>query len=141
MSIWVDTGNLVTAFIVHGDCEVHNNCVSSNGYPYGYGNNEVCIITMNANASMTAGEDFEVEHGYDFLYINELNVWESTHIPDVILSGQTIAWTSDYSYTFQGWQICFTTYIQPAHIHIQPGKVLTKKNKKSFVLKFPYACW
>lgn len=101
--------------MVQGDCNIQNNCVSSNGYPERYENDASCSITMKSDASITLGKDFEIEDGFDFLKIAEIPVRERSIIQELIYSGQKIEWESDDMVTYKGWEICFTTYVEPGN--------------------------
>ena len=91
-----------------GDCDVAENCVSSNNYPNAHGNSESCSVTMLRNAIVAPGSTFSLETCCDHLMIEGVDVESSANVPDTLNAGQTFSWTSDHSVTRPGWQLCFS---------------------------------
>ena len=80
-------------------------------YQYGndYSNNAHCEITINQDVKVTVGANFEIEQGYDFLTINGINRKYSDDVPRDLSAGDYIHWTTDYSISEQGWELCFSS--------------------------------
>lgn len=88
--------------------EVNGNCVQSRNYPGVHGNNEAGQVNVLRNAYLTTGSTFSVESCCDQLYINGIDVESSSRVPTEIARGASLTWSTDYSVTRNGWQICFT---------------------------------
>jgi len=95
-------------FEMDGDCEIVDDCVQSSNYPGRYGNNEQCTITMLRDADLIPGRRFDLETCCDHLMINGVDVESTSMVPQSLTAGTTFFFTSDYSITRGGWQICFT---------------------------------
>lgn len=91
-------------------CEVNGNCVQSRNYPGVHGNNEYCSVNVLNDAYLTVGSTFSVETGYDHLLIDGSVMESSSRIPDQIAAGTPFTWSTDYSVTRNGWQICFSDH-------------------------------
>jgi len=98
----------VSYFTMTGDCDMQDNCVSSGNYPALHDDHEDCTITMLKDAGVTVGTTFELERCCDHLMINGVDVETSTAVPKFLGKGTTFTWTSDYSVTKPGWQLCFS---------------------------------
>jgi len=94
-------------FTMTGDCDVQGDCVSSANYPGLHGTNEECSITMLRDASVSVGSVFHVETCCDHLLINGIDVESSSMVPASVSARDTITWSSDFSLTTEGWQLCF----------------------------------
>jgi len=95
-------------FEMDGNCEVVDDCVQSANYPGSYGNNERCDIRMLRDADLTSGRRFSLETCCDHLMINGVDVESADMLPNSLTAGTTFTFTTDYSVTSGGWQICFT---------------------------------
>jgi len=96
-------------FSVSGSgCTVSGACVSSKNYPSHYGNRQSCTLTMTQNVRLSVQSPFEIERSYDYLYVNGAAKWTAGDIPSTLSRGSTIAWSTDYSVTKDGWKICFS---------------------------------
>jgi len=95
-------------FEMEGDCEVVDDCVQSANYPGSYGNNERCDIRMLRDADLTSGRRFSLETCCDHLMINGVDVESADMLPNSLTAGTTFTFTTDYSVTRGGWQICFS---------------------------------
>lgn len=96
-------------FSVSGSgCTVSGACVSSQNYPSHYGSQQSCTLTMAQNVRLSVQSPFEIERSYDYLYVNGAAKWTAGEIPSTLSSGSTIAWSTDYSVTKDGWKICFS---------------------------------
>jgi len=95
-------------FEMDGDCEIVDGCVQSSNYPGSYGNNEQCTIMMLRDADLIPGRRFDLETCCDHLMINGVDVESTSMVPQSLTAGTTFFFTSDYSITRGGWQICFT---------------------------------
>jgi len=101
--------NVGGVFSVSGSgCTVSGSCVSSQNYPSHYGNQQSCTVTMTQNVRLAVQSPFEIERSYDYLRINNAAKWTAGEIPSTLTSGSTIAWSTDYSVTKDGWKICFS---------------------------------
>jgi len=49
-----------------------------------------------------------LEEDYDHIYINGNDVESTSQVPNSLVIGDTIRWTSDFSDSHEGWQLCFT---------------------------------
>lgn len=97
-------------FVMIGDCDVRDDCVSSSNYPSHYENEESCTVTMLQDASLKAGETLELyfPSWYDSLMIRGKKVGYDQTIPDTLKAGEQFTWTSNRWVTKKGWQICFS---------------------------------
>jgi len=95
-------------FTMTGDCDVQGDCVSSGNYPDLHDDHEDCTVTMLKDAGVTAGATFELERCCDNLMINGVDVETSGAVPAFLGKGSTFTWTSDFSVTRPGWQLCFS---------------------------------
>ena len=91
-----------------GDCDVQGDCVSSGNYPSAHGNNEECSVTMLRGATITPGSTFSLETCCDHLMIRGVDVESSDAVPNSLNAGEIFSWTSDFSVTREGWQLCFS---------------------------------
>merc|ERR1719199_1485270 len=57
-----------------GNCQFHDNCVASPGWPGAYSNSDECSITVVSQAVITA-ESFETEFGYDYVTLAGKQYW------------------------------------------------------------------
>merc|ERR1712060_915030 len=89
-----------------GPCTLHNNgCMRSPNYPREYGDDEVCIISINGIGSISA-TNFKTEEGYDFLYLGDVN-YSGNQGPNSVTPTQAIVWSTDGSITERpGWELC-----------------------------------
>ena len=96
--------------MVYGACDVDDRCVSSYNYPRAYGNSQFCNIKILQKASVTSGEIFSIERKYDLLMINGIEVVQINAIPRSLHVGDIISWSTDSSFAFSGWQLCFSEF-------------------------------
>ena len=97
-------------FTVEGDCVVVNNCVSSSNYPVPHDNSESCVVTANEDVFLTWNSVFEIETCCDHLMVGEVDVDQiDEQTPTSLDEGEQILWSSDFSVSFTGWQVCFST--------------------------------
>jgi len=94
-------------FMMIGDCEVRDNCVSSTNYPNAHGNHESCSVTLNRRVSVTVSSTFNLETCCDHLTIGEVTVKSASAVPAFLDMMETFTWSSDYSVTKEGWELCF----------------------------------
>jgi len=99
-------------FEVSGDCDVTRNCVSSKDYPNYHGNHDQCTITILADAAVRVGSIFELEMCCDNLLIQGHDIHAKKSVPGFLAAGETISWSSDFSVTSRGWQLCFSEYTE-----------------------------
>ena len=90
-----------------GDCDVHDDCVSSSNYPSPHGNTESCSITMLQDASVSVGFTFDLETCCDHLMIRDVDVEFASAVPPSLNAGEIFSWSSDGSIARNGWQLCF----------------------------------
>jgi len=96
-------------FSIVGDCDVQeDNCVSSGNFPLEYGPNEDCTVTVLQDAYIVSSTVWNLEEDYDHIYINGNDVESTFQVPNSLVIGDTIRWTSDASSSHEGWQLCFT---------------------------------
>jgi len=93
-------------------CDVASNCVSSKNYPSQHGNHEECTVTIKKDAKLTVSDPFDIERNYDFLRVKNVAKWAASELPSILMSGDTITWTTDYSVSKSGWKICFTSPLE-----------------------------
>merc|ERR1712038_582944 len=103
-------------FRMTGDCEVQGNYVSSANYPGRHGNRESCSVTMLRSASLTVSSTFNLETCCDHLMIRGVDTESSGAVPASLNSGETFTWTTDFSVTRAGWQICFSDTTQTSAV-------------------------
>jgi len=60
------------------------------------------------DADLIPGRRFDLETCCDHLMINGVDVESTSMVPQSLTAGTTFTFTSDYSVTRGGWQICFT---------------------------------
>jgi len=96
-------------FTVTGDCDTRDNCVSSGNYPGVHENNEECTITMVQDAFLTTSATFSLETCCDHLIIQGNDVESSDEVPTSLNARDQFTWSSDYSVTKEGWEICFSS--------------------------------
>ena len=89
-------------------CTVQDDCVSSLNYPGTHGNHESCSISIVEDVIVSVGSVFQLETCCDHLMINSVDTESSGAVPTTLTSGSTITWSTDYSVTRQGWQLCFS---------------------------------
>jgi len=101
----------------NGECEfVGSNCVSSRGYrtKKGYYNTDACTITMLRDATVTMGNDIDVEEGYDKLSFEPQTGPRIAEIVTAdrrieVKAGDKFQWKTDkYDSSYRGWQMCFS---------------------------------
>ena len=99
------------AYVTSGACTVAHSgtCFRSSNYPWGYGNNENCTITVNTATTLSV-TTFDTESGYDHLTVNGV-FYSGTSGPDgvQVAAGATITFTSDDFVTWTGFEICGTS--------------------------------
>jgi len=100
-------------FEVFGDCEAVDNCVQSANYPDNHGNMQGCSVTMLRDAVVTIGDPFELETCCDNLIIRGVDVESAAEVPEMFTAGESFHWSSDFSITSGGWQLCFSDYVEP----------------------------
>ena len=91
-----------------GDCDVQDDCVSSGNFPNAHNNNEYCEVTMLRDADLSVHSTFDLETCCDHLVIQDVDVESSDAVPSSLSAGETFTWTSDFSVSNAGWQICFS---------------------------------
>jgi len=103
-------------------CTKVGNCIRSNNYPGAYGNNEAC--TIDANNVPFKVRSFETESGYDFLTVGGVT-YSGTSGPAAGSYSGSISWSSDYSVTASGWELCTAQEVQlpPAAEEVKPASV------------------
>ncbi|CAK0846298.1 unnamed protein product [Prorocentrum cordatum] len=95
-------------FIVVGACTYSDGCVRSANYPYDYGNSESCIIALRSASVWLTPTWFHIEEDYDWVALDG-TAWYSGYGwngDDPFEVTSMIYWTSDYSVTRSGWQLC-----------------------------------
>jgi hypothetical protein len=76
-------------------------------YDRNYGNDERCTAKVTLNEIQIDTVQFDTEQGYDFLSINGKQYSGITGPNQVSVPDNTvISWTSDYSNTGGGWEVC-----------------------------------
>lgn len=95
-------------FTMTGDCDVQGDCVSSRNYPSVHENHESCTVTMLQDVIVTPGNLFNLETCCDHLMIGGVDVESSNAVPSSLSAGDVFSWTSDFSVTREGWQLCFS---------------------------------
>ena len=118
---------LASTFLVRADacwagtCTIVGDCAQSGNYPYNYNNDEDCYFYATDTVSYRI-ERFDTEAGYDVLSIGTQYGYERNS-GNSGLAGTTgsarpygnygnegvFEWTSGYSGTRSGWQICATS--------------------------------
>merc|ERR1712217_528472 len=93
-------------FTVTGDCDQHENCVTSKGFPRRYGNRQNCAITPGFGRINV--RSFQTEAGYDKMHVNGRS-YSGTRGPAGVIPTADIVWESDFSVTRKGWMICTTS--------------------------------
>merc|ERR1712080_518604 len=90
--------------------------------PERHGNRESCSVTMNEDVSVIPGGTFNLETCCDHLMIGGVDVESANAVPGSLSAGDTFTWSSDFSVSREGWQLCFsnptgssTSPTQPAH--------------------------
>jgi len=94
-------------FTMYGQCEVVGDCVSSRNYPGSYGNHEMCDISVHRGASVRV-TSLSLETCCDHLYINGMDTEYAAAVPTTLYGGSYIRFTTDYSVTRGGFQLCFS---------------------------------
>jgi len=84
-------------------CSASNGCITSNGHPGNYANNEECTITLTEVAVTVAA--FNTEANYDFLTVGGTRYSGSNGPSSGTYSG-LISWSSDFSIVTSGWSLC-----------------------------------
>jgi len=85
-------------------CQMIDNCISSNNYPNGYGNNQECTVRLFGDIPFVT-ESFETESRYDKLTVGGVEYSGNSGPPSGSYTG-AISWSSDYSVTKAGWKMC-----------------------------------
>ena len=94
-------------FTVDGPCTVDGACARSPNYPSEYGNSQSCTITPTSLAvgQLLSATAFNTESGYDKLIVNGAT-YDGTTGPSNVVLGSAFTWSSDYSITSTGWEVC-----------------------------------
>lgn len=93
------------------DCkqEPNSGCIMTenwDGEDGKYGNNQQCVITVGPNNMMKIEViDFQVEDGFDGLWIQGTSYYKGVDIQGMVPKGKMI-WTSDHSFVNSGFKIC-----------------------------------
>merc|ERR1719461_1944670 len=95
-------------FHMMGNCDVVGDCVSSNNFPDSYGNNEYCSISVMQDSEVSVDQSFMLETCCDNLYIDGVDVENSQDVPQRMRAGSYISFSTDFSVTEGGFQLCFT---------------------------------
>jgi len=96
-------------FTVVGPCIVDGACARSPNYPSNnYGNHQSCTITPTGLAvgQLLSATAFNTESGYDKLIVNGAPYDGTTGPSNVVLGSAPFTWSSDYSITRTGWEVC-----------------------------------
>merc|ERR1719468_391818 len=92
-------------WVLYGQgCQMIDNCISSNNYPNGYGNNEECTVELFGDIPFVT-ESFTTESRYDKLTVGGVEYSGNSGPPKGSYSG-SISWSSDFSVTKAGWKMC-----------------------------------
>ena len=94
-----------------GCMDVREHCLESHDYPDNYSPSKDCHYEVQHNGFLTFTSDsYEIESGYDLLYINDIvyNGRHSTSESILVRSNDTIRWDTDYDNwgTWKGFQLC-----------------------------------
>ena len=68
---------------------------------------------MLVDSVITSGEPFDLERCCDNLMINGVDVEMKDNVPETLDAGAMINWSSDFSVTQLGWQLCFSEVPEP----------------------------
>ena len=90
-----------------GPCTVDGACARSPNYPSNYGNSQSCTITPTSLAvgQFLSATAFNTESGFDKLIVNGAT-YDGTTGPSNVVLGSAFTWSSDYSITSTGWEVC-----------------------------------
>jgi hypothetical protein len=118
--------------VTQGDCTSDGSCFTSPGWPNRYGNMQTCRITVNYDLYLKV-ESFQTEPFYDFLTVN-YDRYSGSGVglnESLVELGSTILWSSDTSYTEEGFKICSVgTCSSPAmHMVWHPNSGVTCPNE------------
>jgi len=94
-------------FTVDGPCTVDGACARSPNYPSNYGDRQSCTITPTSLAvgQLLSATAFDTESCCDKLIVNGVTYSHTTG-PSNVLLGSAFTWSSDYSVTRAGWEVC-----------------------------------
>merc|ERR1719285_1500909 len=106
--VWSESG----LFHMMGNCDVVGDCVSSNNFPSSYGNNEYCSISVMQDSAVSTDAHFMLETCCDNLIIDGIDVEYRSSVPQRLRAGSYISFSTDYSVTQGGFQLCFSAATQ-----------------------------